>query len=84
MPILEGAKEFFDCTVVERVNGYNLIVCKYDANRNGDVECITFIKGIVFCWCFDHHKFHVVVFFEAAAFVDIERVGEEVERNVEG
>jgi hypothetical protein len=51
-----------------------------DTDRDGDIIGIAFVKRIILCGCFDHNQPHIIIFFKTASFVDIQRVGQKVDR----
>ena len=53
-----------------------------DTDGNGDIIGIAFVKGVVFGGGFNNHQLNVVSFFETGPFINIERIGKEVERNI--
>ena len=72
MPVLKSVQEFFYCAVVKGVNSYDLVVGEDDTDRDGDIISITFVERIVFGWRFDYDQLHIVFFFKAASFIDIQ------------
>ena len=83
VPVLESVEEFFDGAVLKGIHRHDLVMRKDDADRYGYIISIALIKGVVFRRGLDDDELYIVLFLEAGPFVDVERVGEEIQGDIQ-